>query len=138
MSMTFDTKIAVVLRDDLPVWQKLNVTAFTVSGIAGTVAGVTGEPYQDGSGNLYLPMFKQPVLIFSADAASIRRAYERARERDLAFSLFTEELFTTGNDIDNRAAMKAVAADALRIVGMALRAEKKIVDKVLKGLTLHR
>ena len=32
----FDTKIAVVLRDDLAVWQKTNVTAFLVSGIAGT------------------------------------------------------------------------------------------------------
>jgi len=28
-----DTKIAVVLRDDLEVWQRLNVTAFLVSGI---------------------------------------------------------------------------------------------------------
>jgi hypothetical protein len=138
MSMVFDTRIAVVLRDDLPVWQKLNVTAFTVSGIAGTVEGVTGEPYEDGSGQRYLPMFKQPVLIFTADATSIRRAYERARERNLVFSLFTEELFSTGNDIDNRAAMKAVSAENLRIVGMALRAEKKIVDKVLKGLSLHR
>ena len=138
MSMIFDTKIAVVLRDDLPVWQKLNVTAFTVSGIAGTVAGVTSAPYEDGSGNRYLPMFKQPVLVFSADAPAIRRAYERARERNLAFSLFTEELFATGNDIDNRAAMKAVPVDDLRIVGMALRAEKKTVDKVLKGLSLHR
>jgi hypothetical protein len=64
--------------------------------------------------------------------------YERARERNLAFLLFTEELFATGNDIDNRAAMKAVPTDALRIVGMALRAEKKTVDKVLKGLSLHR
>jgi len=138
MSMVFDTKIAVVLRDDLPVWQKLNVTAFTVSGIAGTVGGVTGEPYEDGSGNRYLPMFKQPVLVFSVDAPTIRRAYERARERNLVFSLFIEELFATGNDIDNRAAMKAVAEADLRIVGMALRAEKKTVDKVLKGLTLHR
>ena len=34
--MQFDTKIAVILRDDLPTWQKLNVTAFTMSGIAGT------------------------------------------------------------------------------------------------------
>jgi hypothetical protein len=138
MSMVFDTKIAVVLRDDLPVWQKLNVTAFTISGIAGAVEGVTGEPYEDGSGHRYLPMFKQPVLVFSADATSIRRAYERARERNLVFSLFTEELFSTGNDIDNRAAMKAVSAENLRIVGMALRAEKKIIDKVLKGLSLHR
>ncbi|QEX25064.1 hypothetical protein FRZ61_50090 [Hypericibacter adhaerens] len=138
MSMTFDTKIAVVLRDDLPVWQKLNVTAFTVSGIAAKVADVTGEPYEDGSGNRYLPMFKQPVLVFAGDAASIRRAYERARERNLEFSLFTEELFATGNDIDNRAAMKAVPEADLRIVGLALRAEKKTVDKVLKGLSLHR
>lgn len=138
MSMTFDTKIAVVLREDLALWQKLNVTAFTVSGIAGTVPGVTGEPYEDASGNRYLPMFKQPVLIFGADAASIRRAYERASERKLAFSLFTEELFATGNDVDNRAAMKAVPATELRIVGMALRGEKKSVDKVLKGLSLHR
>ena len=52
----FDTKIAVVLLDDLAVWQKANVTAFLVSGIAGTVGGVVGEPYRDASGNEYLPM----------------------------------------------------------------------------------
>src|SRR5215207_1353260 len=42
--MRFDTKIAVVLRDDLVVWQKTNVTALLVSGIAGTVPGVVGQP----------------------------------------------------------------------------------------------
>jgi hypothetical protein len=56
----FDTKIAVVLRDDLAVWQKTNVTAFLVSGIAGTVACAVGEPYHDASGNEYLPMFVHP------------------------------------------------------------------------------
>ncbi|HET6193901.1 MAG TPA: DUF2000 family protein, partial [Trebonia sp.] len=29
----FDTKIAVLLRDDLEVWQRLNVASFLVSGI---------------------------------------------------------------------------------------------------------
>ena len=29
----FDTKIAVLVRDDLESWQRLNVTAFLVSGI---------------------------------------------------------------------------------------------------------
>ncbi len=66
--MKFDTKIAVVVRDDLETWQKLNITAFTVSGIAGTVEGIIGEDYEDGTGNKYLPMFKQPVLVFSATA----------------------------------------------------------------------
>lgn len=29
----FDTKIAVLVRDDLEPWQRLNVTAFLVSGV---------------------------------------------------------------------------------------------------------
>lgn len=136
--MVFDTKIAVVLREDLPVWQKLNVAAFTVSGIAGTRPELVGEPYEDGSGNRYLPMFKQPVLIFSADGEAIRRVYQRARERNIAFSIFTEDLFATGNDIDNRAAVKAVPAESLRLVGLALRDDKKTIDKILKGVSLHR
>ena len=65
--MEFETKIAVVLCDALAVWQKTNVTAFLVSGIAGTVPGVVGEPYRDASGNEYLPMFVQPVLVYEAD-----------------------------------------------------------------------
>jgi len=42
--MRFDTKIAVVLRDDLVVWQKTNLTALLVSGIAGTVPGLSASP----------------------------------------------------------------------------------------------
>lgn len=133
----FETKIAVVLRDDLPVWQKLNVTAFVVSGIAGTVEGVIGEEYEDGSGHRYLPMFRQPVLIFGADAAQMRAVYERARSRNLRLAIYTEELFSTGFDAANRAAVRAVPSEDLRLVGMAFRDEKKIVDKVLKGLSLH-
>ena len=138
MSVVFDTKIAVILRQDLATWQKLNVTAFTISGIAASVEDVTGEPYRDGSGNVYLPMFRQPVLVFAADAAKIRTAYERARARNVPCAIFTEELFTTNNDSDNRAAVAAVAADDLRLVGLALRAERSVADKILKGLSLHR
>ena len=41
----FDTKIAIVIRDDLAVWQKLNVTAFLTSGILGATEGLLGEAY---------------------------------------------------------------------------------------------
>lgn len=134
----FDTKIAVVLREDLADWQKLNVTAFTISGIAGTVEGIVGESYEDGSGNRYLPMIIQPILIFSADAGQIRTAYERALGHGLQFAIYTEELFSTGHDEANRAAVKAVPAEELNLVGLALRADKKAVDKVTKGLSLHK
>src|SRR6266700_670145 len=62
--MRFDTKIAIVVRGDLPVWQKLNVTAFLASGVAGGIPGLVGKPYEDASGNGYLEMFRQPVLVY--------------------------------------------------------------------------
>jgi hypothetical protein len=134
----FNTKIAVVLREDLAVWQKLNMTAFLVSGVAGTDADTIGEPYEDASGHHYLPMFRQPVLIFAGNAEQLRRAYERLRAGGLGFSVFTDDLFATGNDGDNRAAVKAVRSEDLRIAGLAVRGDRKAVDKALKGLALHR
>jgi hypothetical protein len=133
----FETKIAVVLRDDLAVWQKTNVTAFLVSGIAGTVPGVVGEPYRDASGNEYLPMFIQPVLVYEADASGLRRAYDRAMDRDVMPAIYTSELFTTNHDEANRAAVAGVHAQDLDLVGIAFRAERKTVDKIVDRLRFH-
>src|SRR5262249_23683618 len=135
--MKFETKIAVVLREDLASWQKLNVTAFLVSGIAATGDGVTGEPYGDASGNRCLPRFAQPVLVFSGAAADMRSAYERAMAAQIGIAIYTDELFATGFDTANRAAVRAVTADALQLAGMAFRADRKTADKILKGLRLH-
>jgi hypothetical protein len=134
----FDSKIAVLLRDDLAVWQRLNVTAFLVSGIAGTRPHLLGEPYEDADGTRYLPMFGQPVLVFEGGRTVLTAAHQRALARELPLSLFTEELFTTGNDVDNRAAVKAVPRDQLNLAGLALHGPRNVVDKVLKGATLHR
>ena len=135
--MEFDTKIAVVLRDDLAVWQKTNVTAFLVSGIAGTVPDVVGDPYRDGSGNEYLPMFVQPVLVYEADTAGLRRAYERAMDRGVTPAIYTAELFATDHDEANHAAVARVPADELDLVGIAFRAERTTVDKVVDRLRFH-
>jgi hypothetical protein len=135
--MRFDTKIAVVVRADLPVWQKLNVTAFTVSGVAATERDAIGLPYEDGSANLYLPMLGQPVLVFAGDAPEIAAAYDRLMALEIRATIFTEELFSTGNDVDNRAAVKAKRREELRLAGFAFRAPRKAADKVLAGLKLH-
>jgi hypothetical protein len=135
--MQFDTKIAVVIREDLAVWQKINVAAFLVSGIAGTAPETVGEPYVDGSGERYLPMFRQPVLVYGADSPGIRRAYERARARDLELAIYTAELFATGHDEANRAEVAAVPSDELDLVGIAMRADRKLVDKVVDRLRPH-
>jgi hypothetical protein len=133
----FDTKIAVVLRDDLAAWQKTNVTAFLVSGIAGTVPDVVGEPYRDASGNEYLPMFVQPVLVYEADGTALRRAYDRALSRGVTPAIYTSDLFATNHDEANRAAVAGVAAEDLDLVGLAFRSERKTVDKIVDRLRFH-
>jgi hypothetical protein len=40
----FDTKIAILVLNDLANWQKLNVTAFLATGIAGAVPDAMGDP----------------------------------------------------------------------------------------------
>jgi len=137
MPATFTTKIAVVIRDDLPVWQKLNMTAFLASGIAASAPDAIGEDYADADGTRYSPMFGQPVMVFVADAARLTRTLDRALSRGVVTTVFTTDLFTTSNDEDNRAAVAAVPRDQLDVAGIAIRADRKTVDKITAGLRLH-
>ena len=132
----FDTKIAVVLRDDLLPWRELNVTAFLASGIASDTS-LHGEDYADADGNRYLPLFRQPVVVMTADAETITRAHAKVVGRGLPLAVYTRDMFSTGHDAANRAAVAAVPADALDLVGIAVHGPKNAVDKSLKGATLH-
>jgi hypothetical protein len=133
----FDTKIAVLLRDDLEVWQRLNVTSFLVSGIGTRNPEVIGEPYADADGTQYLAMFRQPVLVFEASKEILTKARERAVSRDVAMSVFTTDLFATGNDRENRAAVLAVRQADLDLAGIAVYGARGVVDKIVKGARMH-
>jgi hypothetical protein len=135
--LMFDTKFAIVLREDLPVWQKLNVTAFLTSGIVAQFPDVIGEPYRDRAGNLYNPLSIQPVIVLSADQVAISAIQRRALERGVTTSLYVEEMFSTGFDAANRAVFAEFAPGDAKVVGVALRADKKLVDKITKGARMH-
>ncbi|MDH0116397.1 DUF2000 family protein [Agrobacterium pusense] len=133
----FDTKIAVVLRDDLAVWQKLNVTAFLMSGIVAQTREIIGEPYRDRAGNVYNPLSVQPIVVMAADQEALRKIHQRSLERDVTTSLYIKEMFSTGHDAANRQVFSEFSPETAKVVGMALRADKKIVDKITKGAKLH-
>jgi hypothetical protein len=134
----FDTKVAVVVRDDLATWQRLNVTAFLISGVTADAGpGAIGQDYLDADDRCYLPLLVQPVIVFEAGAAKLRTVRERAERRGVKLAIYTNEMFATGNDEDNRAAVRAVATDELDIVGVALRAPHRDADAVLRGLDRH-
>lgn len=136
-NVRFDTKIAVLLRDDLQPWQRLNVTAFLVSGLGVVSPEVIGEPYRDADGTTYLPMFRQPVLVFEGSKETLRAAHAKALDRNLHTAIFTSDLFATGHDAANRAAVRAVGTEALDLVGLAVYGPRNPVDKVTRGAQMH-
>lgn len=134
----FDTKVAVIVRDDLASWQRLNVCAFLISGVTAAAGPeAIGEPYLDADGNPYLPLLVQPVLVFEAPAEKLGTVRERAERRQVPIALYTMEMFATGHDAANRAAVRAVAAADLDLAGIALRAPHRDADAVLRGLRRH-
>ena len=134
----FDTKVAVVIRDDLVSWQRLNVTAFLTSGIVASAGPeAIGDRYEDRDGLTYLPLLVQPVLVFEAGADKLRTLRERAERRGVTIALYTMDMFATGNDDDNRAAVRAVATADLDLAGLALRAPHRDADAVLRGVSRH-
>jgi hypothetical protein len=135
--MQFDTKIAVVIRIDLQAWQKLNVAAFLTSGIAAAFPECIGEPYEDASGTKYHALIGQPILIYGADGPALSRALDRALTRNVTAAVYPEDMFATTHDAANREAVRAVARSDLNLVGLAMRAERKAIDKILDGLKFH-
>ena len=133
----FDTKVTVLVRDDLQTWQRLNVTAFLASGITAANPQLVGEPYADADGQPYLPLLGIPVLVFEASAELLVAARERALRRELPLAIYTSDMFRTGHDAANRAVVQEVAGTDLDLVGLALHGPKNAVDKILKGARLH-
>lgn len=133
----FDTKIAVIVREDLPVWQKLNVTAFLMSGIAAQHPDIMGETYVDADGREYNRLCRQPIICMAASAENLSAIHRRAIEKGVTTSAYTEEMFSTGHDVANRAVFAKFGAGDARIVGVALRDTKKRVDKITEGAKMH-
>ncbi len=134
----FDTKAAVVVRDDLVTWQRLNVTAFLMSGLTAQAGpAAIGEDYLDADDQRYLPLLVQPVLVFEATGAKLTTVRDRAERRGVTIAIYTREMFATGNDEDNRDAVRAVPTNQLDLVGIGLRAPHRDADAILRGLARH-
>lgn len=126
-----------MLRNDLETWQKLNVTAFIAGGVIGQKPELIGQAYRDAAGHVYNALSVQPAIVLSADATTIRAIHRRALDRGIRTSAYVAEMFSTGHDEANREAFARCGPDEADVVGVALHAEKKLVDKITKGAKLH-
>jgi len=132
-----ETKVVVVVRDDLEVWQKLNVTAFLMSGVATENLEMMGKPYLDVDGNHFMALSVQPIIVLSASVATLTKIHDRALSREISTAVFIDEMFQTSNDNDNRAAFSAFNRQTAKITGIALRAPRALADKIVKGASIR-
>ncbi|MBV9150348.1 MAG: DUF2000 domain-containing protein [Alphaproteobacteria bacterium] len=132
--MRYETKTAIVIRHDLAAWQMANVSGFLAGGLAGFFPVIVGEPYRDANDRLYTPLIREPLFVYGATSAELTRTHQRAISRGLRVAIYTEPLFRTANDIDNRASVAACATDQLDLVGLGLHGDRKTIDKVVGGL----
>lgn len=130
-------KVAVAVCDDLATWQRLNVTAFVISGIGPSRPELVGDEVVDADGCSYLPKLRLPILVYGGDRYGVRRAFDRALARELDVSVYTDELFSTENDSENRAAIRRVATSELQLSGFAVVGPRRDVDKVFDKLRFH-
>jgi hypothetical protein len=138
MLMTYDHKIAIVVRNDLASWQKLNMAAFLASAVAIQFSETHGNSFINASGSTYLPFIKHPVLIYKADSAEqLKRAFTRAKERAIHIGIYTDPLFNTKDEEGNHIEIGKYTDDTQILAGIVLYGENKKVDKALDGLRFH-
>lgn len=134
----FDTKVAFIVRNDLALWQRLNVVAFLATGIAAAAPDMIGQPYVDAAGRQYGRMLGQPMLVFESDLAGLQAAHAVGIDKALTLLPYVHAMFSTGHDEANRQAFLAENPQDLNLVGLALRGPRKAVDRAVKGLALHK
>lgn len=88
----FETKIAIIVREDLATWQKLNVTAFLMSGVVGAYPEIIGQAYRDADNNAYHSLCIQPIIVLAADRETIAVIHKRALDRRVPHCPSSEHL----------------------------------------------
>jgi hypothetical protein len=134
----YDKKIAIVIKSDLLDWQKLNVAAFLASAVAIQFPETHGRSFTNASGSVYFPFIKHPILIYKAETdEQIKRAFNRAKEREIRMGIYTNPLFGTKNEEGNHIEIGKYTDEEQDLAGIVLYGENKKVDKALDGLKFH-
>jgi hypothetical protein len=136
--MTYENKVAMVIKNDLMDWQKLNVASFLASSVAVKFPETHGKAFVNASESEYLPFIKHPILVYKADdQAQINGAFQSAKQRDLDIGIYTKPLFSTKNEDENHVEISKCTDENQELVGIIIYGENKKVNKALNGLKFH-
>lgn len=134
----YDKKLAIVILDDLLVWQKLNVVSFLAGSITIEFPEIHGGDFVTADNVRFLPFIKNPTLIYKAESSEkLKKAFLRSRDRELAIGIYTRPLFATRSGEENIKEIASKNINELDLVGIIVYGESKKVDKAFDGLKFH-
>lgn len=137
-NVIYENKIAIVIRDNLKDWQKLNVVGFLASSVAIKFPETHGREFVNAVNCTYLPFIKNPMMIYAADSQqAINRAFKRAKERELSIGIYTSGLFATKCEEENLVEIAKYDDTNQDLVGIVIYGENRKVNKATDALKLH-
>jgi len=79
-------------------------------------------------------VIREPIFIYGASSVELSRTHGSVANRGIRFAIYTEPLFETANDAENRASIAATPTTAVDLVGLGLHGVRKIIGKITGSL----
>ena len=77
------------------------------------------------------------MIVLATDGRGLAKIHQRAVTQGFRLLVYIDDMFETGHDAANRATVRAYSTEDLKLTELALREDKKIVDKITKVAKMH-
>ncbi|GAA0935641.1 DUF2000 domain-containing protein [Nonomuraea longicatena] len=134
-----NTKLVMVLRDDLPRGLAVNAAAVLALSLGGRLDGWLGADGKDASGGVHAGLNTHPVPVVTATGRELRELRERAADRsELRVVAFNEVARRSRDYDDYLAALEATPGEEIGYVGALVFGPRGPVTKLTKRFPLMR
>ncbi|MFD5076487.1 DUF2000 domain-containing protein [Streptomyces sp. NPDC058371] len=135
--MTKQTKVTLVLRDDLPVSHAVNASAVLALSLGGRLGSSLGHDGEDASGGVHAGLNTHPIPVLSASEAELRTLLERVGAADEVQLVALNETARQARDYDTYLAeLKTTPANTLEYLGVIVHGPRNKVSKLTRHLPL--
>lgn len=131
------TKVALVLREDLPVAHAVNASAVLALSLGGRIGDSLGRDGEDASGRTHSGLNVHPIPVLSASEEALKALLERASAADDVQLVSLNETARRSRDYeDYLTELKAVPAEALEYLGVIVHGPRNKVSRLTRHLPL--
>ncbi|MFB7507311.1 DUF2000 domain-containing protein [Streptomyces broussonetiae] len=131
------TKVALVLREDLPMAHAANTSAVLALSLGGRIGEAIGRDGEDASGGVHPGLNTHPIPVLTASAEELNLLLERARTTDGVQLVSLTETARRARDYEDYLTdLKAAPAGDLEYLGVIVHGPRTDVSRLTRRLSL--